>query len=479
MGYESSGAVANYDGVSRDTSAHLLETEPEVLRAIRNELRSSYPLIKPWKISRIARKAGLLRFPLGLMIPGSTSAGGDGERALMRLLLSALRRRPLTIHALFDPTYYRIANPDLAGSRVPEWLHYQVFGRAEGRSPHPLLSVSTLADHMPGVPVVEVIDEYLGDSQWWSCAPSPYVDTEQFVARGPWDGRTHPFLQIVEQHMNQPWVRTDLLQIDSSSTDSTDNRSGLAAAVVLMDIGARRYGVSTPATRWPVGRVPSSAEPGLYRVVPGSFIARDGTAEAFTGAPRGRSLDGTAFLLATEAVMRKPTETITVERLVMLQPQISRDRLVSVLHSSSGSVAIGVSSRSQESVLDLILQEPGMPSGTVLPWGRQTAVSCREFVALESESTTDLPIYESRDDGSPPSTTALVLMATDRDRLQTDSRMRELLERGVRLCLVVDDDLRPWHHVLTSSRRVIVERALAGTVSLLIDPPEGGLWLIS
>lgn len=120
-----------------------------------------------------------------------------------------------------------------------------------------------------------------------------------------------------------------------------------------------------------------------------------------------------------------------------------------------------------------------MPSGTVLPWGRQTAVSCREFVSLESESTIDLPTYESHDDASPPSATALVLMATDRHRLQTDSRMCELLERGVRLCLVVDDDLRPWHHVLTSSRRVIVERALAITVSLLIDPPQDGLWQIS
>lgn len=419
------------------------------------------------------------RYPLGLMIPGSTATGGAGERTLLGLMLSALRRRPLAMHALFDPTYYRIANPDLAATRVPEWLHYQVFGRIEGRSPHPLLSVSTLADQMPGVPVVDVIDEYLRDSQWWSCAPSPYVDTAQFVARGPWDGRTHPFLQIVEQHMNQPWVRTDLLQIDSSSTGSTDNRAGVAAAVVLMGIGTRRYGVSTPTMRWPLGRVPSSTEPGLYRMLPGSFLAHEGTVEAFLGAPRGRSLDGTAFLLATEAVMRKPAETITVERLFMLQPQISRDRLISALRSSSGRVAIGVSSRSQESALGLILQEPGMPSGIVLPWGRQTAVSCQAFVALQSASTTDLRIYESSDDGNPPSTTALVLMATDRDRLQTDSRMRELLELGARLCLVVDDDLRPWCHVLASSRRVIVDRALAETVSLLIDPPEGGLWLAS
>jgi hypothetical protein len=208
------------------------------------------------------------------------------------------------------------------------------------------------------------------------------------------------------------------------------------------------------------------------------MVGHDGIVETFPHAARGRSADGTAFLLGGEAVMRAPGERITVNLLLILRSGVSRADVISTLKSSPGKVAIGASSRSEGSVVGLILQEPGMPHGIVLPWACQAIVSCQEFLTLEPDFQKNLPENELPLSEVIPNATSLVLPAADADRLRSNPKLRELLESGARLCLVVDEDLRPWHETLKLSHRIIVEPSLAGAICLLLDPPEGGIWVI-
>jgi hypothetical protein len=469
-------------GVTLASSARLgahARVETRVLRDIRRELRSSYPHIRPWRISKIARKAGLVKFPAGLLVPGSTALGGSGERVLVRLMLCTYFGRSWAPHALMSETFYQLAHPDLAASRVLGWLHYQVFGRLEGRSPHPFLAVRTLAIALPDVPHAELIDVYLGDPRRWVCSPSPYVDAELFVSSGPWDGREHPLLQIIEQHHNQPWVRTDLLQIDGTSDDHQGRQGEIAAAIVLLNVASNRHGVSAPVTRWPAGGVLSTISSGSCRIVPGAFIAHEGLVEELGNAVRGRSLDGSAFLLDKGVVMRRSGSSIAVDRLLMVSPGVSHVALTRTLRESRGSLAVCPASLGQAIALKVFFERSEVPEAAVLRWGHQAEVSFEEFIFLRSE----LPYigyssYRVLKGGGSLGRTVLVIPAEDSHRLRTDPRLRELLMSGARLCLVVDQDLGPWHRDLAEAERIVTDRSFAESLGLLVNSPKHGLWTL-
>src|SRR5260370_7466566 len=53
---------------------------------------------------------------------------------------------------LFEPTYYRSYNPDVAGAGIDPLKHYFVRGAYEGRDPHPLLPRTYYLSQNPHVP---------------------------------------------------------------------------------------------------------------------------------------------------------------------------------------------------------------------------------------------------------------------------------------------------------------------------------------
>lgn len=454
-------------------------TSHAVAAAIRRELKSSFPRIRPWKVSRIARRAGLKEYPIELMIPGSTRAGGKGERALWNRVIAARRRRPSSNHPLFDDTYYLIANPDVAMGNVVPWLHYQLYGRLEGRSPHPLISTRTLGEQMQGVPLSAVVDEFLSNQKWWVCSPSPYVDVARFMLHGPWDHKNSPFAQIATDQVVPPWVRTDLLEIDASIEDVGNSDAGLAASRILLDVGTRRGGVGTPLARLSIGTLGEKSNGQPYRVVPGMFVAEDHAAQLFNGGATGKSLDGSAFVLANEVLLRRPSTETRANTLALVESRAARADILKFLNGAQGSVALAMSSRLQESAVEALLKNVGNSDAFVLPWGEQTAVLCDRLETVRPSALKPPLPFKALVYDFPAGETCVVAPWYGRGQELAPPQVKALLEQGAQLCLVVEEDLSNWATAILGAGRLIVHQTCVEAVMLLSPPPRAGVWTFS
>jgi hypothetical protein len=249
-------------------SAAAVSDEPESVYAglamLRAELRRSYPLVDRGRLERARRAAGLAAWPEAFLVRSAPSGGMLA--ALYRRVSGNSRRRS---HVLFSPRYYELANPDVAESGVDPWLHYQVFGHAEGRPPHPFIDPGRLAHQLAGERPGIAVDRYLTEPRLWALSPGAYVDVESFVAEGPWDGRTHPLVQLLSDYAVDPWVRIRLGTIDLGAAAAPDDMRLAAGLLALRNPGlAAIAGLST----WLRGDSARFVPGQPLRVVPGFFL---------------------------------------------------------------------------------------------------------------------------------------------------------------------------------------------------------------
>lgn len=424
------------------------------LSELRAELRRSYPLLNPWRLTRIARKYRMRRFPPGLLVDGSTRLGGAAERALCRVLLSSVSNRPFDPHPLMHSGFYRAANPDLAGSRVPPWLHYQVFGRDEGRSPHPFINVESLQLKVPSVPLGSLVDEYLGDPNNWVVEPSPYVDVVPFMVQGPWDRVTNPLTQIAAKHAVQPWVRWDLMYIDSAAPE--DRGEELTTALLLLAPGLRRRGAATVVERWIGGNPEFSSFFSEVRVVPGLLVGRDGVFRKLANAKDGWLPDGSGRVSERMAVLRRSPSVHRGRIHLILDGYVDRADLFDAIERLERPLVISPSSR----LLYRYLLDTFGDAIQVLEPGRQYRVWATAHLFLDAP---ERPL-SSGDDWDSDGGVAIVVTESESQVILPSTEVDALVGAGARLCVISGSGFRIWESSLVG---VDVVYGTPETLSLL------------
>ncbi|AYF98346.1 glycosyltransferase [Protaetiibacter intestinalis] len=327
-------------------------------------LARNYPRFRRRDIRAIMRRHGLTDAPVALLL-------GPGRPPIRRLVhfMRALRRgtRPTREeHPLFSASFYRATNPDIASAGIDPWLHYQVFGRAEGRSPHPFIDVSRLAGQLPDTLTAVVVDAYLMRREHWLLSPSPYIETEHFAAAGPWDGVTHPLVQIAEQYPAEPWVRARLSLIDLVDARSPE-RHALAA---LMMLDPRRVHAGRLSV-WSRTAPPPSDSHGAFRVVPGFFAGLDGTEIVAIGR-EVVSRDGTAVRNRHVVAIADDGERYTASTLVVAIGELDHRALGALASRLDGGDIVAPVDVQQERALNIA-------GVRTLPFGRQAIVEARHL----------------------------------------------------------------------------------------------------
>jgi hypothetical protein len=136
-----------------------IDKQKQCLVELRCRLKVHGPNIDFSELVEVLIEFDLDKFPLPFFLLSPIGAQGDEDFTD-------------GISPLFDSTYYKALNKDIIGDHKLAWWHYQVFGVVEGRSPSPLLEVSSLKLAMPLVSLGAIIDEYLLDSKYWEAIPS-------------------------------------------------------------------------------------------------------------------------------------------------------------------------------------------------------------------------------------------------------------------------------------------------------------------
>ncbi len=358
-----------------------LEAQFACLEELRRELTASYPSILIDRLVSIARRHGLDRFPEGFLVSGSLADRGPaGARARLRAIRRTASGQDAPPHPLFSDGFYRLCNPDVAATGTPAWAHYQVFGRSENRSPHPLIDVSHLAAWLPDTSRGSVVDEYLMIPDNWTADPGPYVDCQKFLLHGNWDGTTNPLVQIVTRRLGAPWVHQRLLLVDSDS-DLPDVARLTAIGYLLSRSTARarlsRLWASSRTTAL-AGEHTATAE---FVVVPGFFLGAAGgtVAEAATTTV---SPDLTVVRLHTEYVGIRSGSSVPAEKLYFVDRELGADALRSLVEASPKGTAVAAFSGDQEATITALARELARTDLTVLPWGRQVRVTGATLGAL-------------------------------------------------------------------------------------------------
>jgi hypothetical protein len=383
----------------------------------------------------------------------------------MLLRVALARHEGIDWHPLFSEPFYLVSNPDLADLGISPWLHYQVFGRVEGRTPHPLIDIGRLAVSMPGVRRSELVDEYFADPTRWLIDPSSYVDTQAFALTGPWNGATHPLKEIVSLHATGPWIHSRLMVVDSA--DDSASRSRLIAAGALLVLAGGSSRVATMKA-WSSSFSGREFGAGSYTVIPGYFLGT-GSTEIASDAVGTLSPDSSMIRHATGFVNIVRGPQSTADTLIYVEGELRREELQGIVRRSSGTTAVAPGTAAQEMALNALCAEYGMTGITVLEHGVQVHVVCGSSVEVlrAIAEPTAIPIWEN-ESGSERD----IVVVVSRRRHQwsgPDKRLQTLVEAGAALCLIDGHELEPWLPLLNSRPQVVVEHSLIGLIAGVVD----------
>jgi hypothetical protein len=443
-----------------------VEAELACLSALRVELGSSYPHIRTDRLLSIATSHGLDRFPAGFLVAGSIRGGGEnGARSALDRVRESSNGTPVDVHPLFSQAFYALSNPDVAGSGIVPWLHYQVHGRAEGRAPHPLISTEFLAAWMPGVPRKNVVDRYLTDSDFWLADPGPYVDCRKFMVDGPWDGVTNPLLQIVAGRLASPWVHGRLQLIDTDS--KSEQVARLTGAAFLLGTTGARSRLATIETWGLPTTAHELAQPSTFTVVPGSFLGADATA-LWSKPSLVLSPDSTVVRLPTELLSVRAGETTRAVRLVNLEGDFEHSQLSTLVLALPPRSAIAPFSFAQEESLGGIVAHSGIAGLHILPFGRQVRVAGATLQREQPAAARSFDTWRSGpdDDGA---RYAFVLTDDELAVRLADVGVKRMIAAGALVCVVGASGLTPWLPALESRERIVCRPPLGGLVATFLS----------
>ena len=439
-----------------------VEAELACLSALRVELGSSYPHIRTEQLLSIATAHGLDRFPAGFLVAGSIHGNGhDGARSALDGVRESSNGTPVDVHPLFSQAFYALANPDVAGSGIVPWLHYQVHGRAEGRAPHPLINTEFLAAWMPGVPRKNVVDRYLTDSDYWLADPGPYVDCRKFMVDGPWDGVTNPLLQIVAGRLASPWVHARLQLVDTDS--KSEQVARLTGAAYLLGTTGARSRLATIETWGLPTAAAESTKPATFTVIPGSFLGAD-QSTLWSKPSLVLSPDSTVVRLPTEILSVRAGETVRAARLVNLEGDFVHSRLSALASMLPPRSAIAPFSFAQEEALGGIVAHSGIAGLHILPFGRQMRVAGAELQRERPDPAHSFTPWRPRpeDDGA---RFAFVLTDDELAVRLADVGVKRMIAAGALVCVVGASGLTPWLTALQNRNQIVCRPPLGGLVA--------------
>jgi hypothetical protein len=355
------------------------------VKAVRHYLAQSYPTPDSAKILQIIARSGVDRIPLELLIdglPGDRSSAGASHS-----LVLAVRGGPLGYgdpHPLFSSAFYSLKYTDVAAAEVSPWVHYQVFGHREARSPHPLLDPAFMRQWIPGSSPLTIVDTYLSSPEYWTIDTSPYLDTQRFILESETDGLRPPIMRILASDAPEAWLGFKLMLIDAASPEAAVARLNAAAFLVARHAN-RAWQRQLVSWNRGGGQPDAPTAGGRFTVVPGYFLGQNETVVSLLGEDAA-SPDLTMLRLETEYLSLTELSWLVAERLIFVRSGLDRGDAEAILSSGSGgALVVAPSSLEQEAALAALAARLRLDGVIILPFGQQANVESEALAIVDRE----------------------------------------------------------------------------------------------
>jgi hypothetical protein len=359
------------------------------------------------------------------------------------------------LERIFSREYYLAAHPDVATAGLDAWHHFSNHGFLEGLSPSPYIDPSYMAD-LVGVPLREVLLEAFSNTEHWTTNTSPYVDIQSFVINGPWDGSSHPLLQIVEgSHTIPPWVRFSTAFSDLPSIPETAQRK--VAISLLSHMNGQNFKSSQVKDILQVEESITNLDfeseeevnciPGFHVVVKGRSYSLD-TDNAVL------SPDKTAIRHGRRITVSKQGEYLRFNSLLLVPRQLNYEDALVWLNTVRDSTVLIPASEDQEYLLRHCINIMGIKKVSTLVFGTQTRIICKKFVIGVWLKSKQRKNYRKRDNFRRRS--VVIIAESNHDLAKNIEKASRIIGTGASVCISTNVYVSLWLPLLSQKKLVIL-----------------------
>jgi hypothetical protein len=285
------------------------------------------------------------------------------------------------LQRIFSREYYLAAHPDVASAGLDAWHHFSNHGFLEGKSPSPYIDPSYMAD-LVGVPLRDVFLEAFSNKEHWATNTSPYVDIQNFVISGPWDGYSHPLLQIVEEfHTNSPWIRFSTAFSDLPSLPEKAQR--ILAVSLLSHMNSKNFKFSQVKDMLHMEYATSNFDfesEEEVDCIPGFHVAAKGQSYSLDTENAVLSPDKTAIRHGGTVTTSGRGDYLRFNILLLVPRQLNLEDALIWLNTVRDNTVLIPASEDQEHLLRHCLNELGRKNVSTLVFGAQTTIVCKKIV---------------------------------------------------------------------------------------------------
>jgi hypothetical protein len=364
------------------------------------------------------------------------------------------------LQRIFSREYYLAVHPEVATAGVDAWHHFSNHGFFEGRSPSPYIDPSYMAD-LIGVPLRDLFLEAFSNKEHWTTNTSPYVDIQNFVINGPWDGSRHPLLQIVEDfHTISPWVRFSTAFSDLPSMPEKAQR--ILAISLLSQMNSNSFKFSRVMDMLQVED--SITNLGFeseeeVNCIPGFHVAAKGLSYSLDNDNAVLSPDKSSIRYGGRISISKQGDYLRFSSLLLVPRQLNYEDALVWLKTVRDNTALIPASEDQEHLLRHCLNELGINNVSTLVFGAQTTVVCKKIVIGVWIKSKQRKSYRKRDNLRRSS--VAVIAESNHQLAKNIERVSRIIGRGASVCVSTNVYVPLWLPLLSQKKLVI----LCGTVS--------------
>lgn len=365
-----------------------------------------------------------------------------------------------SLQRVFSPDFYLSAYPDVELSGFDPWVHFSKFGLREGRSPNPYVDPEYIANVL-GLTVSDVLIEIFSRKELWTQNTSRYVDIQNFVISGPWDGTTHPLEQMIEgEYIREPWVRFAPFFSDLSTIAQKNCR--LTAVSILDHITGQKFRLSRPKghilSDAPLQNLVFDKEESVL-CIPGFALVVQNIAYSLSNGHDVISPDRSAIRTGGHLTLYEYGETLDFKRMIVAPSNLGFKEAVHWIKSLEPGCAVVPTNADQEFLLRHCIGETNRQELYVLPYGVQSLVTTKQVST--SPQVAHMPRKALRSTEKLPRSSVLILAESSAEILKQASKVLALTERGGEICISNNQTVPFWLNLM-SRKRVVV---LCGNIS--------------
>ena len=360
-----------------------------------------------------------------------------------------------SLRNIFLSDFYLAAYPDVAAAGSDPWEHFSKHGIFEGRAPSPYLDPAFLANNL-ALPVSNVLIEMFSNKKYWGANTSPYVNIENFVVNGPWDGVTHPLEQIIIGGLNiEPWVKYGNSYSDLAHLEEKNQR--LLALSILRHVNGQKFMFSTPMeflkAEGELDKIVFDKKEVVF-CIPGYVLCAQGLAHSLAENSDLLSPDKSALKHGRNLILLESGESVNATSIAIAPSNLRLNEATNWLRKLDPDSVVVPASAEQEFLLRHCVGLTKRANVSVLSFGVQYQIVCERITSFSPVSKNSRRLFRSPERLRRKSLT--VIAETSEGLMTNQTDVLKLVKRGAKLCVSNSETVPVWLDEINKAKVLIV-----------------------